>query len=99
NPERITDPNDPNYGLQDEESSNERKPAVPVFMINGERCQTGGATVKDINTHEKLAKIILQLKKEHFGDEESDKPYIVFIDEADQAKNTTTYRKKACLEE
>jgi Cdc6-like AAA superfamily ATPase len=96
--EAINDPNDPNYGLRDT-NQQEKKPKIPIFMINGEKCQTGGATVKDINTHEKLALIILHLKKEFFGDEKSPEPYIVFVDEADQAKNTTSYQKGNCLEE
>ncbi|CAG8622212.1 18022_t:CDS:2, partial [Gigaspora rosea] len=64
------------------------QPLVPVFEINGERLQTGGQTMKDLNTHEKLAEIIKALKQEAFGDAFSTKPYIVFVDEADQARNT-----------
>jgi len=96
--EVITDLDDPRSGLTNPEE-NEKRPVIPVFEINGERLQTGGATTKDINTHEKLAQIIKHLKKEFFGDEKSENPYIVFIDEADQAKNTTTYRAGTCLEE
>jgi hypothetical protein len=96
NTEPITDPNDPRYGLENVQSN---QPVVPIFEINGERLQSGGATMKDLNTHEKLAEIIKVLKQEAFGDAFSDKPYIVFVDEADQARNTMAGSKSALLEE
>ncbi|CAG8584150.1 14680_t:CDS:1 [Cetraspora pellucida] len=96
NEEPITDPNDPRYGL---ENNQPNQPLVPIFEINGERLQTGGQTMKDLNTHEKLAEIIKVLKQEAFGDAFSTKPYIVFVDEADQARNTMAGDKAALLEE
>ncbi|RIB23096.1 hypothetical protein C2G38_2172283 [Gigaspora rosea] len=51
--------------------------------------------MKDLNTHEKLAEIIKALKQEAFGDAFSTKPYIVFVDEADQARNTMAGDKAA----
>ncbi|MEG7979175.1 MAG: ATP-binding protein [Mollicutes bacterium UO1] len=95
--ELITDPNDPRYGLANSEA--QIKSVVPIFEINGERLQTGGQTMKDLNTHEKLAEIIKVLKQETFGDTFSKKPYIVFVDEADQARNTMAGDKAALLEE
>ncbi|KLL04070.1 MAG: hypothetical protein MRERV_28c021 [Mycoplasmataceae bacterium RV_VA103A] len=96
NEEPITDPNDPRYGL---ENNQPNQSLIPIFEINGERLQTGGQTMKDLNTHEKLAEIIKVLKQEAFGDTFSTKPYIVFVDEADQARNTMAGDKAALLEE
>jgi hypothetical protein len=71
----------------------------PVFKIDGAKLQTAGEAMNQPNPEQKLIKIIKYLKKEIFGNEYSDKPYIVFVEEADQGKNVMTAGKNNLLEE
>ncbi|CAG8520046.1 10725_t:CDS:1 [Paraglomus occultum] len=70
----------------------EESKLVPVFQIDGFHLQTAGKAINDkgLESHEKLIAIIKELKKEAFGDAYSDKPYIVFVEEADQGTNVMT---------
>ncbi|CAG8449742.1 11240_t:CDS:1 [Racocetra fulgida] len=71
----------------------------PVFKIDGVQLQTGGAVTDQPNPEDKLRMIIEKCKKQYFDNAYSDKPYIVFIEEADQGKNVMTAEKGKLLEE
>src|SRR2546423_388621 len=70
----------------------EESKLVPVFQIDGFHLQTAGKAINDkgLESHEKLIAILKELKKEAFGDAFSDKPYIIFVEEADQGVNVMT---------
>lgn len=71
----------------------------PVFKIDGVQLQTGGAVTSQPNPEDKLRMIIEKCKKQAFDNIYSLKPYIVFIEEADQGKNVMTAEKGKLLEE
>jgi hypothetical protein len=74
--------------------------SVPVFQIDGFQLQTAGKSFGDkLESHEKLVEIIKYLKKEAFGDPQSEKPYIVFVEEADQGVNVLNKESKKLLED
>src|SRR3954454_2044939 len=74
----------------------EESKIIPVFQIDGFHLQGAGKVLSDkgLESHEKLIAIIKALKKEFFGDAFSDKPYIVFVEEADQGVNALTAGNK-----
>ncbi|KAF9958340.1 hypothetical protein BGZ65_001509 [Modicella reniformis] len=76
----------------EEQLAKEESKIVPVFQIDGFQLATAGKALseKNLESHQKLIEIIKALKKEAFGDEYSDKPYLVFVEEADQAINAMT---------
>jgi len=59
----------------------------PFLRLRGADLAKKGDYDKD--SYKKLATAIRDFKKEVFGDEDSKKPYVVFIDEADQASSET----------
>ncbi|KAF9940389.1 hypothetical protein BGZ65_007180 [Modicella reniformis] len=81
------DPNNPNYRfLKDIEQK-----LPPIIQIDGANVKAPGkgSPVGDkIDSYEKLIKIIERAKESYFGEKYSNKPYIVFIEEADQGVNT-----------
>lgn len=112
-PQSSNDPNDPNYGISIDPKEREmaekgiKKPSIPVVEIKGASLQSAGPTVGDLLPQEKLVKILQRFKEEFFQsvDREgntgvaSKLPYIVFIEEADQARNTMTDKPKRNLED
>ncbi|CAG8702775.1 43642_t:CDS:2 [Gigaspora margarita] len=76
----------------EQQLTTEESKLVPVFQIDGFHLQTAGKAINDkgLESHEKLIAILKELKKEAFGDAYSDKPYIVFVEEADQGVNVMT---------
>jgi hypothetical protein len=76
----------------EQQLTQEESKLVPVFQIDGFHLQTAGKAINDkgLESHEKLIAILKELKKEAFGDAYSDKPYIVFVEEADQGVNVMT---------
>jgi SpoVK/Ycf46/Vps4 family AAA+-type ATPase len=98
------DPNDPNAGMTTAQNSSQAKsktPQIPIFEIKGASLMSTGKD--EPKTYEKLIATIRKAKKEFFQapDEngkvgkESSWPYIVFIEEADQAKNPLNYNPQA----
>jgi Cdc6-like AAA superfamily ATPase len=76
----------------EQQLASEESKIVPIFQIDGFHLQTAGKAINDkgLESHEKLINIIKALKQETFGDPYSDKPYIVFVEEADQGVNVMT---------
>lgn len=76
----------------EEQLTKEENQIVPVFQIDGFQLATAGKALaeKNLESHQKLIAIIKALKEEAFGDKFSNKPYIVFVEEADQALNVMT---------
>jgi DNA polymerase III delta prime subunit len=96
--ENELDPSNPNYELLQEI---ERKPPC-IIQIDGTTIKAPGkgSPVGDkIDSHEKLIKIIEKAKEFYYGDKYSDKPYIVFIEEADQGCNVLDKEKGKLLED
>ncbi|CAG8641714.1 9139_t:CDS:2 [Cetraspora pellucida] len=112
-PQTSNDPNDPNYGMSIDPKEREmaekgiKKPRIPLVEIKGASLQSAGPTVGDLLPQEKLVKILQRFKEEFFqGDDEegntgiaSKLPYVVFVEEADQARNTMTDKPKRNLED
>jgi hypothetical protein len=59
----------------------------PIIEVKGAKLQSAGEAFNSLNPEEKLIEIIKYYKKQAFGDEFSQEPYIVFVEEADQGKN------------
>jgi hypothetical protein len=80
----------------EQQLTSEESKIVPVFQIDGFHLQGAGKVLSDkgLESHEKLIAIIKALKKEFFGDAFSDKPYVVFVEEADQGVNALTAGNK-----
>ncbi|CAG8660215.1 13428_t:CDS:2, partial [Ambispora gerdemannii] len=92
------DPGNPNHELLKEI---ERKPPC-IIQIDGTTIKAPGkgSPVGDkIDSHEKLIKIIEKAKEFYYGDKYSNKPYIVFIEEADQGCNVLDKEKGKLLED
>jgi hypothetical protein len=73
-----------------------------IIQIDGANLQSAGkgAPVGDkIDSYEKLIAIIEKAKEDYYGDKYSDKPYIVFIEEADQGVNVLNKEKGKLLED
>jgi ATPase family associated with various cellular activities (AAA) len=101
------DPNDPNYGINIDPRDRERalkgikKPCVPIFEIKGADIMSTGKD--EPKTYEKLVASIQKAKDEFFKNpdwegnvgKDSQWPYIVFLEEGDQAKNPLTYNPQA----
>jgi hypothetical protein len=107
-PQEHNDPNDPNYGLSVDPEEQEavekgiKKPQIPVVEVKGASLQSAGPTVNDALPQEKLAKILQRFKEEHFKDDggiASKRPYIIFLEEADQARNVMVDKPKRNLED
>jgi hypothetical protein len=96
------DPNDPNYGLtQDNDGEMKPEPVIPIFVISGASLMSTGKD--EPKTFEKFVITLKKAKNDFFKNpdlegnigEDSKLPYIVFVDEADQAKNSLTYNPQA----
>lgn len=98
--------------LEDDDDPKSRLiPLAPVIEIKGYSLQTVKLDHNDLGPHEKLIKILQKFKAEKLTgwDKETlekyqegvacQLPYIVFIEEADQAKNVTTDKEGKGLEE
>jgi hypothetical protein len=103
-----TDPSDPNYGIsvdpQEQEAAEKgvKIPQIPVVEIKGASLQTGGPTVGQPLPQEKFVTILQRFKEDHFKDDggiASQRPYVVFIEEADQARNVMVDKPKRNLED
>lgn len=104
---RPTDPNDPNSGMTEDPQERERasrgikKPRIPIFEIKGADIMSTGKN--EPKTYEKLVISIQKAKDEFFKNpdwegnvgKDSQWPYIVFLEEGDQAKNPLTYSPQA----
>ncbi|CAG8557162.1 15698_t:CDS:10 [Racocetra fulgida] len=86
---QLAHPNNPNYELLQEI---ERKPPC-IIQIDGSTLATGGKAMPgggQPDSYQKLVAIIKKAKEEYYGDPYSKKPYIVFVEEADQGLNVMT---------
>ncbi|MDR1670191.1 MAG: ATP-binding protein [Spiroplasmataceae bacterium] len=100
-PEWIADDLDPNNSNYEFLKQIERK-IPPIIQIDGTNIKAPGkgSPVGDkIDSYEKLIKIIERAKESYFGDKYSDKPYIVFIEEADQGINVMDTKQGKLLED
>lgn len=80
-PEQIQELND----LKNQwETIRESEIITPVIEIKGAKLKSAGGVTDQPSPDQKLINIIKHYKKEVFGDEFSQEPYVVFVEEADQ---------------